>query len=226
MFPLSDTKDIGGLAPVTLGLIIINVLVFLLELSGNTDAFVAQYALTPALVNFSDPQTLLPFLTSQFLHGGWLHIIGNMTFLWVFGDNVEHRFGWWYLPFYLSAGVAGGLAQYLLSPHSVIPSLGASGAIAGVLGAYLLLFPRNKIKTLVIFFGFITIIDISAPIMLGYWFVLQLFSGVTSVAGRVLTSADTGGVAYFAHIGGFAFGWLVAHLLPRNQPEVTPASLQ
>lgn len=228
MFPLSDTRDIGGFAPVTFLLIVANVAVFVLWefLNPNADQFIAQYALTPALVNWSDPSTLLPFITSQFLHGGALHIAGNMLFLWVFGDNVEHRFGWWYLPLYLGAGVVGGLAQYLLAPQSTIPSLGASGAIAGVLGAYLLLFPRNKIKTLVLFFGFISFIDVSAPFMLGYWFVLQLFSGFASVAQHVATSADTGGVAYFAHIGGFGFGWLAAHLLTRNQPEAVPASLQ
>lgn len=228
MFPLSDTKDLGGFAPVTFGLIVVNVAVFLLWefVNPSADQFIAQYALTPANVNWADPSTLLPFITSQFLHGGLLHIAGNMLFLWVFGDNVEHRFGWWYLPFYLAAGTVGGLAQYILSPNSTIPSLGASGAIAGVLGAYFLLFPGNKIKTFILFFGFIAVREIGATWLLGYWIILQLFSGSLSVAQHVATSADTGGVAYFAHIGGFGFGWLVAHLLNRNQPEVIPVSLQ
>lgn len=215
MFPLSDTRDIGGLAPVNFLLVAANIAIFILWefLNPNADQFIAQYALTPANVNWSDLTTLLPFLTSQFLHGGWLHLLGNMLFLWVFGDNVEHRFGWLYLPFYLAAGVIGGLAQYFLDPSSTIPSLGASGAIAGVLGAYLVLFPRNLIKTLVIFYGFISTQEIPATFMLVYWFVIQLFSGVGSIATHA-TSADVGGVAYFAHIGGFAFGWLAAHLLP------------
>jgi membrane associated rhomboid family serine protease len=222
MFPFGDTNDIGGFAPVTLGLIIANVIVFLLEISAaNPDLFIAQYALTPNLVNFSDPATLVPFVTSQFLHGGWLHIGGNMLFLWVFGDNVEHRLGLFYLPFYLAAGVVGGLAQYAVDPHSVIPSLGASGAIAGVLGAYLFLFPKNMIKTLVIFFGFAQVTEIPAPVMLVYWFAIQLFSGVASVATHAVTSADLGGVAYLAHIGGFGFGWLSAHLFRAQSSEVS-----
>jgi|SRR5581483_1789808 len=226
MFPLADTRDIGGFAPITALLVTANVLIFILyEIFNPTaDQFIVQYALTPANVNWSDFSTLLPFITSQFLHGGWLHLLGNMAFLWVFGDNIEHRFGVFYLPFYLAAGVAGGLAQYFLDPSSMIPSLGASGAIAGILGAYLLLFPRNVIKTLVLFYGFISTVEIPATAMLLYWFVIQLFSGVGSIAAHA-TSADVGGVAYFAHIGGFGFGWLAAHLISRGTTDGGSVSL-
>ncbi len=146
---------------------------------------------------------------AMFLHGGWLHIGGNMLFLWVFGNNVEDRIGRvWYLLFYLASGIVAALAQLAVAPNSVIPNLGASGAIAGVLGAYLVMFPRRRVYTLIIFF-FITAVYLPAFVVLGLWFVLQVFSGVGSLGSRVNTG---GGVAFFAHIGGFAFGVLLALL--------------
>ncbi len=146
---------------------------------------------------------------AMFLHGSWLHIGGNMLFLWVFGNNVEDKVGPpFYLLFYLVAGVVASVAQLLVSLNSVIPNLGASGAIAGVLGAYIVMFPRRRVLTLVIFF-FITFVYLPAYVVLGAWFVLQLFSGVGSLASRVNTG---GGIAFFAHIGGFAFGALIALL--------------
>ena len=213
MFPIGDTNEPGRWPLVNYALIILNILIFLFEITAtDTDAFISRYALTPALIHWNDWHTLIPFMTSQFLHGGWLHIGGNMLFLWVFGDNVEKRMGVFYLPFYLVAGVVGNLLQYVIDPSSTIPGLGASGAIAGVLGAYLVMFPRNLIKTLVIFFGFITITEIPAPIMLVYWFITQLFNGVLSVA-----AVAQGGVAYFAHIGGFATGLAAAWLFFKNR---------
>jgi rhomboid family protein len=146
---------------------------------------------------------------AMFLHGGWLHIGGNMLFLWVFGNNVEDKLrpiG--YLLFYLAAGIVASLAQLAVGPNSVIPNLGASGAIAGVLGAYAVMFPRRRVHT-VIFFIFITVVTIPAYIVLGAWFVLQLFNGVGAISSRVQVS---GGVAFWAHIGGFAFGMLLAFL--------------
>ena len=144
---------------------------------------------------------------AMFLHGSWLHIGGNMLFLWVFGNNVEDKLGpLFYLLFYLVAGVVASATQLLVSLDSVIPNLGASGAIAGVLGAYIIMFPKRRVLTLVIFF-FITFVYLPAYVVLGAWFVLQLFSGVGSLASRVNTG---GGVAFFAHIGGFAFGALMA----------------
>lgn len=214
MFPVSDTKTSGHFPFVTVGLIALNVYVFFLQLtSPNIEGFIREYALVPSLVNFSDLPTLLPFITSQFLHGGFLHIIGNMLFLWIFGDNVEHRLGIWYLPFYLIGGVIAGLSQYVLNAGSDIPMLGASGAVAAVLGAYLVWYPHHQVKTLVFLGPVITFMTFGAPIMLGYWFLTQVLSGTTAI---VATSQDQGGVAYFAHIGGFVYGYLLARLVGKS----------
>lgn len=212
MFPISDSIPARGFPLVNISIIVLTVFVFIQQLlSPNPDAFIAQYALIPANVDFANVATLLPFITAIFLHGGFLHIISNMWFLWIFGDNVEGYFGAIpFLLFYLFAGVIGNVLQYFLMPGSSIPMLGASGAIAGTLGAYYVLFPYAKIKTLVPFFGFITLIDISAPIMLGYWFILQLFSGTTSLP---FTQAQSGGIAFWAHVGGFLTGVVFANLL-------------
>jgi membrane associated rhomboid family serine protease len=212
MFPLSDSNNPGRFPIVTFLIILANALVFFLELTApNTDAFISQYALIPANINLGDPATLIPFVTSQFLHGGWFHIIGNMLFLWVFGDNIEGRFGILYLPFYLLSGIIAGLAQCLLDPHSSVVIIGASGAIAGILGSYLILFPKNLINTLVFIFFFVTIIKIPAPIILIYWFATQILSGIASIS-----SVSQGDVAYFAHIGGFVFGIFVGLFVIRN----------
>ena len=150
----------------------------------------------------------MSIFTAMFLHAGWLHIGGNMLFLWVFGNNVEDRLGRIrYLLFYLVSGVIATLAQVATGPNSALPTLGASGAIAGVLGAYLVMFPRRKVLTLVFFF-IITWVYLPAVAVLGAWFLLQAFSGVASLSKHV----HTGGVAFFAHIGGFAFGALMALL--------------
>jgi membrane associated rhomboid family serine protease len=152
----------------------------------------------------------------MFLHGGWMHIIGNMWFLWVFGDNVEDSLGHWkFLLFYLLCGIAAGLSQAVLNPNSTAPTIGASGAIAGVMGAYLVKFPRSRITTLVFVFFFLTTFELPAIVVLGYWFVIQLFSGFGSVAHSHLTA---GGVAWFAHIGGFLAGILLIWILPTRQP--------
>lgn len=211
MIPLRDSHPTGKFPFWVITIIAANVYVFYLELTSlNPDAFVAQFALIPSLVDFSIPQTLISFITSQFLHGGFIHIISNMLFLWIFGDNVEERLGFLLFPiFYLASGAAGGLAQYFLIPDSTIPMLGASGAIAGVLGAYLALFPRHTVKTLVPVFGFLTVMDIPASVMLLYWFITQLFSGAASIT---LATAGLGGIAFFAHAGGFAFGWIIGGL--------------
>ena len=144
---------------------------------------------------------------AMFLHGGWLHIGGNMLYLWIFGNNVEDKIGpLFYILFYFIGGIAASAAQIATSPDSVVPSLGASGAIAAVLGAYLVMFPRRRVLTAVFFF-FITLIELPAVVVLGFWFLLQFLSGTTS-----LTSHITGGVAYFAHVGGFVLGVIVALL--------------
>lgn len=212
MLPLSDTKTSGKFPFWVLMLIALNVWVFFLELnSANIELFIGQFALIPHLVNFNALESLTPFVTSQFLHGGFIHIISNMWFLWIFGDNVQERLGFLFFPiFYLMAGVAGGLLQYFFMADSNIPMLGASGAIAGVLGAYLALFPKHNIKTLVPIFGFFTVINLPASMMLFYWFFTQLFAGAASIA---VATTSAGGVAFMAHVGGFIFGWLVGKLV-------------
>ena len=156
---------------------------------------------------------------AMFLHGGWLHIAGNMLYLWIFGNNVEDKLGpFFFLLFYLFGGVAAAVAQTATSPGSVIPSLGASGAIAAVLGAYLVMFPRRRVLVLLFFFFFITMIEVPALVVLGFWFLLQAFSGATS-----LTAHISGGVAYWAHIGGFVAGAVLALLFfPKERRAMPP----
>lgn len=147
-------------------------------------------------------------LTSMFMHGGWFHLIGNMLFLWVFGNNIEDAMGHGkFVAFYLLCGVAAAATQTLLSPHSVVPMVGASGAISGVLGAYLLLYPRVRVHTLIVLPIYITTVALPAYVMLGYWALLQLLGGVSS-----LSEIEKGGVAFFAHIGGFVVGLLLVRL--------------
>lgn len=204
MFPLSDSIRAPRLPFVNITLIAVTVFVFIQQvLSPDQEMFIQAYALIPSLVNFSDYTTFIPFVSAIFLHGGFLHIISNMWFLWVFGDNVEGRFGWFFFPIvYFTSGVAGNFLQYIFMSDSPIPMLGASGAVAGVLGAYYVLFPHSRIKTVVPFFGFASVIEIPAPFMLGYWFVLQVISGAVSLP----FSGESGGVAFFAHVGGFSAG--------------------
>ena len=160
----------------------------------------------------------LSVFVAMFLHGGWFHLAGNMLFLWIFGNNVEDRLGYVVYPlFYVLGGLAASALQLAIAPNSTIPSLGASGAIGGVLGAYIVLFPHARVMTLIIFF-FITVIEVPAGVILAIWFVLQLFSGVGQLASQV----SGGGVAYWAHVGGFAFGALVAWLFYRNRRRPRP----
>jgi membrane associated rhomboid family serine protease len=226
MFPIGDENERGyGPAFVTLGIIGINIAVFLLlqDATETLNAFTAGFSTVPReittgvdLVQTTSgiPQApgpnpiYLTLLTSMFMHGGWLHIAGNMLFLWVFGDNVEHRVGpVIYLVFYLVAGVIASLAQVFVEPNSVIPSLGASGAISGVLGAYLVLFPRNRVTV----FLFRFIVPVPAIVAIGMWAALQFINGFGAV---IVSDETTGGVAYMAHVGGFVAG-LVAGLIFR-----------
>ena len=214
MIPLRDRNPSGSFPSVTIALIVANALVFVYEvhLGPVVREFIARFALTPAEVTasvvYGSPTisaTVAPFFTSMFLHGGWLHLIGNMWFLWIFGDNVEDTLGSFrYLLFYLACGLGAAGAHVLLQPASTAPTLGASGAIAGVLGAYAILFPGARVVTLVPIFFFLQIIELPAMIVLGMWFVLQLFSGSFALA-----SAISGGTAWWAHIGGFLAGMLL-----------------
>lgn len=216
MFPLRDTVRTYKYPIISILLIVLNVFVFFVELfAPDTEAFIRTYALVPAKVNFSKIYTLTPFVSSQFLHAGIVHIASNMWFLKIFGDNVEEEFGsTFYLFVYLLSGIVGGLSQYFISTSSDIPMLGASGAVAGVLGAYLVFFPRHQIETIIPFGFYVSTVKISASIMLIYWFITQFFSGVGSVA-----IAQTGGVAFWAHIGGFATGFIIARIFKSRNNE-------
>ena len=221
MIPLRDRNPSGIFPVVTLTLILINVFVFLYEvqLGQALGPFLKRYALIPAevagslrygTVNFSD--MLVPFLTSMFLHGGWLHLISNMWFLWIFGDNVEDTLGSFrYILFYLLCGFGAALSHFLVQPGSTLPVLGASGAIAGVLGAYAVLFPGARVVTLVPIFFFLQIIELPALVVLGLWFALQILSGF-------LEAASMGaGTAWWAHIGGFLAGIILIFVMkPRR----------
>lgn len=204
MFPLSDSIPARRFPFITLFIIFLTVYIFIQQLmSPDETAFVLRNALTPANIDPSHFSTLIPFISAIFLHAGFLHIISNMWFLWIFGDNVEGFLPpFVFLILYLLAGVVGNIIQFLIMPASQIPMLGASGAVAGVLGCYYILFPYSKIKTLVFIFFFVTIVEISAPLMLGYWFVLQLISGAASLP----FANDQGGVAFWAHAAGFLIG--------------------
>jgi membrane associated rhomboid family serine protease len=212
MIPLRDSTPSYSMPFVTVALIVINVSMFLLEVSLEPFArnhLIAVYGVVPDRFEGSD------LLTSMFLHGGWLHLIGNMWFLWIFGDNVEDILGHWkYLLFYIACGVAAGLAHVALNPGSRVPTIGASGAIAGVMGAYLIKFPRARIHTLVPIFVFFTTIEIPAVLMLLYWFVIQLFSGIGEIG---YSHVSRGGVAYAAHVGGFVAGMLLILMLRTKQ---------
>ncbi len=206
MFPIGDT-EVKSRSPayITYLLIAINVVVWLYEWSlgqNNLQQFITTYGAIPAEI--TNGQDLFTLFTNMWLHGGWLHIAGNMVFLWVFGDNVEAVFGHIpYLFFYIIGGIVASLTHVYINAASTIPSVGASGAIAAVLGAYILMFPRAQVR-LLIGYGFIT--RVSAILFLGVWFVLQLFNGVAALG---VTTAQTGGVAVWAHVGGFVFGLLI-----------------
>jgi membrane associated rhomboid family serine protease len=207
VIPLKDHQTTLKTPLITYLVIAANVFVFAVEIFLGEE-FIYRYALIPSMVSLSSLVTLLPFVNSQFLHAGFFHILSNMWFLKVFGDNVEERFGRiQFLVIYLLSGIVGGVLQYLFSPSSEIPMLGASGAVAGVLGAYLVFFPRHQIETLIPFGFFSRIVNLPASVILIYWFVTQLFSG----AGSIVVS-QVGGVAWWAHVGGFATGWIVAKL--------------
>lgn len=225
MFPISDEDRPGrGLAFVTLGLIAVNVVVFLFELAlgSNLDSFLQTFGAVPhEILTGQDipppgPYPLwIQLLTSMFLHGGWLHIIGNMAYLRVFGDDIEEALGpFLYILFYLGCGIVASLTHILISgPADVTPSIGASGAIAGVMGAYLVLYPNRRIHVLLPSFGFRTG-QMTALVLLGFWFVMQFFNGIAALTSN---TAQTGGVAVWAHVGGFVAGALVGMLLRGTQ---------
>jgi membrane associated rhomboid family serine protease len=200
MIPLGDaTRRPERFPVVTIGIIIVNALVFVEELSGG-EAFVMRWSEIPA--NIVAGHRWVTILTAMFMHAGWMHIIGNMVFLWAFGPEIEDAMGHArYLAFYLLSGLAASLAQTAITPHSTVPSLGASGAIAGVMGAFLVTYPQDQIRSLLLFGIWTRVTFVPAALLIGFWFLLQLFDQVGAVA-----TAQTGGVAYAAHVGGFIFG--------------------
>ena len=225
MFPINDNNPTRITPFVTYALIAINILVFINELSltqPQLEQFFQLYAVVPKEltanlngipVNQPVPEPLT-LITSQFLHGGFAHLFGNMLFLWIFGNNIEDQLGHVkYLIFYLVCGILAALSQWFFSTQSGIPALGASGAIAGVLGAYILRFPRARVRTLLFLGPFITFPDIPAIFFLGIWFLQQALYGVASLNVESSIGMENGGVAYWAHIGGFVFGAILGPLL-------------
>ncbi|HET8550420.1 MAG TPA: rhomboid family intramembrane serine protease [Bryobacteraceae bacterium] len=208
MIPLRDTQPSHSTPVVTATIIAVNVLVFLYQFwldqySGN--AFIATYGLIPDRLSTAD------LVTSMFLHGGWMHLIGNMWFLWIYGDNVEDVLGHGrFLLFYVLCGMAAAVTHVMMNPYSRIPTVGASGAIAGVMGAYIMKFPHSRILTLVPIFVFFTTMELPALVILAYWFLLQVFSGLGSIG---YSNVSRGGVAWWAHAGGFLAGMILIQVL-------------
>jgi membrane associated rhomboid family serine protease len=199
LIPLKDATRRPLRTPLCTALIIaVNILVFLMELARG-DVFVLQWSLVPAQI--TSGHQWITILTAMFMHGSWSHIIGNMVFLWAFGPEIEDAMGRGrYLVFYLLGGLAAMLAQVAADPHSTIPNLGASGAIAAVMGAFLVMYPRDRIKSILLIFIFVKVTFIPAAVLIGFWFLTQL------VHAGAVAHVQTGGVAYLAHVGGFIFG--------------------
>jgi membrane associated rhomboid family serine protease len=206
MIPLGDASRRPESFPVvTTAIIVVNSFVFLLELTGG-EAFIKQWSEVPATIVAG--HHWITILTAMFMHAGWMHIIGNMVFLWAFGPEVEDAMGpLRYLAFYLLSGLAASLAQTAIMPHSTVPNLGASGAIAGVMGAFLITYPRDEIRCVLLLGWFTRITFIPAALLIGFWFLIQLFDQVGAVA-----NVQGGGVAYAAHVGGFIFGAVTARI--------------
>src|SRR5207302_11367872 len=223
MIPFRDNIPSRTFPLINISIIVANVLVFFYELSlggRSLDRLITHYGIVPAAV-FAWPQSdlafaavVVPFFTSMFLHGGWLHLIGNMWYLWIFGDNIEDRLGHFpYLIFYLLCGLGAGIVHTILNAGTAIPSVGASGAIAGVLGAYVVSYPFARVLTLIPIFVFLQVIEIPALLVLGFWFVMQFLSGTASLA---VAGGNAGGVAWWAHVGGFVIGMILVGLFPRK----------
>ncbi|MCH8126235.1 rhomboid family intramembrane serine protease [candidate division KSB1 bacterium] len=227
MIPLNDENPTQNIPFITYTIITVNILVFFNQFLFEGSGFVIKYGTIPyEITHFreiaSRPEFQTPFaniftlFTSMFIHGGFFHIASNMLFLWIFGDNVEDLMGSFrFLLFYLLTGLIASLAQIIIAPSSTIPMVGASGAISGVLGAYFLKFPKAKVKVLIIFIFFIQVISVPAVIVLGFWFLMQIMSGFTS-----LDALDMGGVAWFAHIGGFIAGLIFVNKFQKRKVQI------
>jgi membrane associated rhomboid family serine protease len=220
MIPLRDTTRSRSFPVANTILIILNVIVFFYEISLGTglDRFIFHHGLIPELLFSSTDMGFIkrfsPFFTSLFIHGGFLHLLGNMLFLYIFGDNVEDKMGHFkYLIFYIICGFSAAIFQTLTNVHSAIPMIGASGAISGVLGAYLIFFPKSRILTLLPIFFFIQLIHIPAAVFIFIWFIIQFLSGVSTLSAK----PGIGGVAFWAHIGGFVSGLILARFFQKKE---------
>ncbi len=219
MIPIRDRNPSSTFPYVTIGIIIINILIFLYELSLESELgeFIMKFGVVPLKVSYYSQvpdltfiSTFFPFISSMFLHGGFIHLIGNMWFLWIFGDNIEDKLGHFkYIAFYFICGIIASSVHVFFNSQSNIPCVGASGAIAGVLGAYMITFPRARVVTIVPLFIFIQVIELPAMVVLGFWFVIQFFNGATSIT----ASTSGAGVAWWAHIGGFAAGVVILYTI-------------
>ncbi len=231
MIPLKDDTPRFSTPYITYFLIALNTVIFLYEVLGfgphARNQFLFQFGMVPARITglmsgvprVSAETALLPILSSMFLHASWLHLIGNMWVLWIFGDNIEDYLGHFvYIVFYLLSGLAAAVAHILLNAGSVVPTVGASGAIAGVMGAYFVLYPRAKVLTLVPLIVIFTFWWLPAWIVLGYWFVLQFFSGAATAVAA--SSRSAGGIAFWAHVGGFVAGIVLVKLFPARVRRV------
>lgn len=224
MLPLRDTVRSRSIPFVTYALIGLNVLAFLYEVSLGQQGFarfLTTYGLIPARLSWAEPWSYFRILTSMFLHGSWFHVISNMWVLFIFGDNVEDRMGpSRYLVFYLLVGSVAGLTQAYFVSNSQLPTVGASGAIAGVLGAYLVLYPQGRVLTLIPLFIIPWFVEIPAFIYLGFWFFSQLSSGLMSLG--QLGAGNVGGIAWWAHVGGFMAGLVLVRAFVRHQRRSWP----
>ena len=222
MIPIRDEIKTHRFPFVNYTLLAVNVAIFLLTyvFSADPNAVYSEFALFPIEIKQGlDVGDMRNILTSMFMHAGWFHLLGNMLYLWVFGDNIEDRLGHFkYLLFYLAGGVFAAFAHYFTNPTSAIPTVGASGAIAAVLGAYLVIYPQSRVYTFIPIGFFARLRLVPAVVVLGMWFILQLFSGVGSLA-----MADQGGTAYWAHIGGFVFGLLIGFFFKKSGRKPVPA---
>ena len=227
MIPLRDDAPRSSYPYLTLVLIIVNVNVFLYQFAlylgspSAGEAFVQSFGSVPANISaalvgrYPLDDGLTPVLTSMFLHGGWMHLIGNMWFLWIFGDNIEDELGHgYYLFFYLACGLAATVAHFIANPLSDVPTVGASGAISGVMGAYMIRFPWARVVTLIPIFVFFTTVELPAVVLLAYWFLIQFVSGAADFG------AQGGGVAWWAHVGGFMAGAALIWMRPKRRRQV------
>ncbi len=219
MIPKRDRNPSGTFPYVTIGIIIVNILIFLYELSlgSGLGEFIMKFGVVPLKVSYYSQvpdltfiNTFFPFISSMFLHGGFVHLIGNMWFLWIFGDNIEDKLGHFkFIAFYFLCGIIASSVHVFFNSQSNVPCVGGSGAIAGVLGAYMVTFPRARVVTIVPLFVFIQVMELPAIVVLGFWFVIQFFNGAASIT----ASASGAGVAWWAHIGGFAAGVIILYII-------------